>query len=273
MSSLDFGSSGISSTTWLLLVYLWAVQTSFSAAVKLSGASPASVSRVFVLLRLCAKKCCDGYGKILGGVGSIVEVDETECGRKRKGLHGHATSVKMDVWGAVDRSKNLVVFMPFDKRHAIENRRRNGPASADEVLPLVTRFIKVGCTVFSDGLKAYRSNLQDMGYSHDFVKHADGQFVKGRSGVRMTRAVVTMGKVHTNTVDGYWGCFKNCMRGMKSLRKEHQPLFLAEFMWRHNILVMDPSRGVFEHILSLLGSFSNDTTLVDLLASLSLDDK
>ena len=47
----------------------------------------------------------------------------------------------------------------------------------------------------------------------------------------MTMAVTVMGKVHTNRIDGYWGCFKNCMRGVKSLRTETQPLFLAEFMW------------------------------------------
>ena len=64
--------------TWLLLVYLWAVRTSFSAAVSLSGVSKTTVARVYCLLRLCCKKCRDGYGRILGGVGSVVSVDETD---------------------------------------------------------------------------------------------------------------------------------------------------------------------------------------------------
>ena len=137
-----------------------------------------------------------------------------------------------------------------------------------EVLPFLSQYISKGATVFSDGLKAYRSNLEDMGYKHDYVKHGDGQFVKKRS-VRIARSVSTLGKVHTNTIDGYWGSFKNAMRGMKSLRREHQPLFLAEFMWRHNATVTNPSRCLFEQILALLGLYSEDKTLIDALNSLS----
>ena len=100
------------------------------------------------------------------------------------------------------------------------------------------------------------------------VKHGDGQFCKSRAAQRMTRAVTTMGKVHTNTIDGYWGCFKNCMRGMKSLRTETQPLFLAEFMWRHNSSVLDPNRSVFERILVLLGSYAHEETIAHQLMRL-----
>ena len=257
--------------SWLLVVYLWAVQTSFSAAVTLSGLSKPSVAKIFLLLRLCAKRCCDGYGQLLGGRGCVVEVDETECGRKRKGLHGHPTSVKMDVWGAVDRCKKLVIFKEFKKWHATEDRRRAGPASAAEVLPFVSKYVACGSTVFSDGLKAYRCNLEDMGYVHDSVKHADGQFSKVRPR-RMTRLVTSMGKVHTNTIDGYWGSFKNAMRGMKSLRREHQPLFLAEFMWRHNASVLCPTRSIFEQMLTLLADYRDDHALAQALSSLCVDD-
>jgi len=130
--------------SWLLVVYLWAVQTCFSAAVALSGLSKASVAKIFLLLGLCAKRYCDGYGQLLGGVGCVVEVDETQCGRKRMGRHGHPASVKANVWGAVDRHRKLVVFKGFQKRHATENRRRVGPASAAEVLPFVSRTSPLG---------------------------------------------------------------------------------------------------------------------------------
>ena len=65
---------------------------------------------------------------------------------------------------------------------------------------------------------------------------------------------ISIGKKHTNTIYGYRGSVKNEMRGMKSLRGEHQPLFLAEFIWRHNAAVLDPSRYLFGQMLRLLGT-------------------
>ena len=200
---------------------------------------------------------------MLGGVGSVVEVDE-ESGRKRKGLHGHPTSVKMDVWETVDRRKKLVVFKSFKKWHATEDRRRCGPSSAAEVLPFVSQFIAKGTTVFSDGFRAYRCNLDEMGYPHESVKHADGQFVKTTAKKRLTRLVTSMGRVHTNTIDGYWGSFKIHMRGMKSLRTEHMPLFLAEFMWRHNTPILSPSTSIFVQMLALRADYKDDAVLASL---------
>ena len=88
-------------------------------------------------------------------------------------------------------------------------------------------------------------------------------------GILKVRVRVRVRVNNTNTIDGYWGSFKNAMRGMKSLRREHQPLFLAEFMWRHNATVTNPSRCLFEQILALLGLYSEDKTLMDALNSLS----
>ena len=120
-------------------------------------------------------------------------------------------------------------------------------------------------------LHGVRANLQDMGYSHESVKHADGQFSKTLPR-RMTRMVTTMGKVHTNTIDGYWGSFKNAMRGMKSLRREHQPLFLAEFAWRHNESVLHPHEGLFHRILRALAAVRDNSDIVDKFLALRLDD-
>ena len=44
---------------------------------------------------------------MVGGQGKEVEMDETELGRKPKGLHGHKKDVKSDVVGIYDRSTGI----------------------------------------------------------------------------------------------------------------------------------------------------------------------
>ena len=92
------------------------------------------------------------------------------------GLHGHPTVVKMDVWGAFDRNTGYVRLIDFSKVNS-QGKHRFGPASADEVIPKVKEAILPGATIMSDGLRAYRTLLQPLGYSHHSVCHKDGEFV------------------------------------------------------------------------------------------------
>ena len=119
--------------------------------------------------------------------------------------------------------------------------------------------MRVGSVIYSDGLKAYRSNLSQMGFSHAYISHGDGFFVKG--------------EVSTNSVDGAWGRFKNTLRGKNSVYGPRLPLHLAEFMWRHNLRVTSPLSSVFDAIVDVLASFSSTDDkedIADLMAELSL---
>ena len=79
-------------------------------------------------------------------------------------MHGHPT-VKMDVWGAFDRNTVFIRLIDFAKVDK-DGKHQFGPASADEVLPNVKEAIISGCTIISDGLRAYRTQLQPLNYSH-----------------------------------------------------------------------------------------------------------
>ena len=46
--------------------------------------------------------------------------------------------------------------------------------------------------------------------------------------------------VHTNSIEGVWGNFKNFIRGMKGLKRHKYPLYLYEFMWRLNVNIVSP---------------------------------
>ena len=151
----------------------------------------------------------------------------------------------MDVWGAFDRSTGYIRLIDFKKLDE-KGKHRFGPASAAEVIPKVQEAILPGCVIISDGLRAYRTQLEPLGYSHRSVCHKDGEFVSKSDP-----------DLHTNSIDGSWGCFKNRIRAFGGIRKERLPLALYEFMWRHNTGISCPDVPVFYRVLSLLGSYSH----------------
>ena len=80
------------------------------------------------------------------------------------------------------------MLVPFKKLDE-EGNYRFGPAKIEEVLPLVTKYIKAPCTINSDGLLAYRNTLGVLGYTHTSVNHGAGQFVDAANPQNHTQSV------------------------------------------------------------------------------------
>lgn len=70
--------------------------------------------------------------------------------------------------------------------------------------------------LYTDEYRPYKS-LKSF-YSHSFVKHGAGQYVKG--------------KVHTNGIENFWSLFKIDIYHMMS--KKHLQRYLNEFVFQFN---------------------------------------
>ena len=230
----------------LLIVYLWAEGIGFAAIQRMTGVGTDAISRLLCDIQQAIMAYCIANPPVMGGSKKVVEIDETEVGVRRKGVKGTPAKIKMDVWGCVDRNSGLLMLHIFNKLNS-KGHHRFGPANASEVLPLVTKTVAAGSIVFSDGLAAYKSQLAKMGYTHDFVSHQAGQYAKNSK-----KKVLKGVRVHTNTIEGVWGNFKNWVRGKKGIYRARYPLYLYEFMWRHNIRITAPTSNVFHEILKLL---------------------
>ena len=66
-------------------------------------------------LRICVMALEESRQRPLGGEDVEVECDETEIGRRQKGVHGHKKVVKGDIWGAVERCSGRVILFIFDE--------------------------------------------------------------------------------------------------------------------------------------------------------------
>ena len=149
----------------------------------------------------------------------IVEVDETYFGGRKKG-HKQAFKTKTAVMGMVERGGKIrVQKIPNRETHIILNA--------------VNDNVSKEATIMSDEYGAYKK-LHKFGYDSKRVKHGKKQWVYG--------------KIHTNTIEGFWGQFKRSVRGTHhSISALHLQSYLDEFAFRYNLRFS--SVPVFEKIL------------------------
>jgi transposase-like protein len=144
-----------------------------------------------------------------------VEIDETFVGGKNKNRHndkkvknsqGRSAKDKQPVIGMVERNGNLVA-------RTIDN------VKAATLTAEVIRQVKNTADVYTDEWMGYKTVIRI--YSRSFVKHSSGQYVNGR--------------VHTNTIEGFWSLLKRGIIGIYHFTsKKHLQMYVDEFVFRYN---------------------------------------
>ena len=143
----------------------------------------------------------------IGGVGTVVEVDEAKFGKRK---YGRGRLVE-GTWilGGIQRGNNACFLAPCP------GNKRDEPT----LVALIQQFVLPGTTIITDGWKAY-CNLGNYGYVHTDVNHSEN-FVDPATGA------------HTNLIEGTWthAKYRAFRRGGRktdeSLRSD-----LSVFMWR-----------------------------------------
>jgi transposase-like protein len=144
----------------------------------------------------------------MGGVGGVVEADETFIGRtegsiKRRG-HGH----KNAVLSLVDRDSGEVRSFHVD-----------GTSAAD-IIPIIRANVAKETAMMTDEGGHYFT-LGDHFASHESVSHKADEYVRGSA--------------HTNTVENFYSVFKRGMKGVyQHCAEKHLHRYLAEFDFRYS---------------------------------------
>jgi transposase-like protein len=127
----------------------------------------------------------DGEAPI-GGIGKEVEIDETIIGGHHPGSGaGRHLENKSVVLGMVERGGDVVTrVVPDVKRSTL--------------FPTIKETVAEGTTIHTDALHSYKA-LKDHGYSHAFVNHNRGEYVRG--------------DCHVQTVEGFWAQLKRAING------------------------------------------------------------
>lgn len=158
------------------------------------------------------------------------EIDEALIGKKAKGGKGTFCE-KMLVFGINERKGK--------KCHV----QKIPDAKKDTLVPIIRKHIDTSVEIFHDGHKSY-AFLHDQGYVHHVVNH--------------NKELVTKEGVHTNGVEGMWGCLKQNISHMHGLKSENRvDLVINEFVYRRNFFGKDQSKN-WETFLKHLAEYEAD---------------
>lgn len=144
-----------------------------------------------------------------------VEADETYVGGKNKNRHSNKKAI-----ASQGRSAK-------DKTPVVGTVERNGKLNANVVenvgSSVLTREIianvKESASLYTDEWLGYRGVSRI--YDHSIVRHNLGQYVNGR--------------VHTNTIEGFWSLLKRGIFGIYHFTsKKHLQMYVDEFVFRYN---------------------------------------
>ena len=140
-----------------------------------------------------------------------VEADETFVGGKNKNRHANkktygSTDDKAPVLGMVERNGKLVA--------------KHVPNTTMETLTYeILKNVNETAKLYTDEYTSY-ARMKRV-YDHSVVKHSRKQYVKGR--------------VHTNTIEGFWSLLKRGIFGIYHFTsKKHLQLYVDEFVFRYN---------------------------------------
>lgn len=144
----------------------------------------------------------------LGGVGEVVEIDETIIGGSVSGKGNGYMGNKTVVVGMLERGGELITRVT----HTRTKFHMHGMIQHN-VLP--------GTTISTDEMGGYK-DIDQKGYRHIKVNHNRGQYAtKEGAGV--------------NALEGFWAQLKRSINGTHiHVSRQHLDKYLGEFEFRHN---------------------------------------
>ena len=143
----------------------------------------------------------------LGGLGKIVEADETFVGSKPGFKRRKGVTHKMKVLSLVERGGSV-------RSVRIPNLSRSG------IEQIIRENVHLDSRLMTDTAAYYRRLLEGFA-GHETVNHLQEEYVRG--------------EVYTNTLEGYFSLFKRDMRGIyQHCKEKHLHRYLAEFDFRYN---------------------------------------
>ncbi len=224
-----FGSSHIEMHKWLQAIYLISSSKKGISSNQLHRTLRISLKSAWFLSHRIRKAMTTLNPEPKGGAGTIVEIDETFIGRKEGVPVGPGYNQKRAVMSLVERGKGSRSF------HV-------DATSGKDLLPIIKAHVRPDTHIMTDEARQY-AHLNKHFIEHDFVKHSLEEYGRG--------------KVHTNTVEGFYSVFKRGMKGIyQHCAEKHLHPYVTEFDFRYSNRIrlgVDETQRAEKALLGVVG--------------------
>lgn len=221
-----FEKTQIQFEDFFVILFMWASNLSVKGVVNLTQNSKVLVVQYFRYFRdVCSWKLLNSPPKQIGGVGHIVEIDESAVSKRKYNRGKRVGRGGKTVWvlGMYDKEEKEGVILHVEERDKCT------------MLPEIQRHVKWGTTIWTDQWAAY-NGLDNIGFIHETVNHSN-EF-KSKTGVC------------TNGVEGYWRTLKGYCRGKGVMSSKFLFEYVDEFMWsaQYSKDSLSKFRNMIQHI-------------------------
>lgn len=207
-----FDNTKVKLQKWFIAI--WLVTSHKKGISSLQLARDINVTQKTAWFMLQRIRACFGIEND-NGLNNIVEADETYVGGKNKNRHqdkkvpnsqGRSAKDKTPIVGIVERQGKL-------NANVVEN------VNSETLTTEIIRSVKHTASLYTDEWLGYKGVSKI--YDHSIVKHNQGEYVNGR--------------VHTNTIEGFWSLLKRGIIGIYHFTsKKHLQRYVDEFVFRYN---------------------------------------
>ena len=233
-----FEKSSTSLQLWFYAMYVMASTRCGISAKQLERELGVTYKTAWRMFNLIRNQLMADDGEPLSGE---VEVDETLIGGKIRN-DARRTRDRMG-WSPKrwDQEHKTMVMAAVERDGRV--RARVIPNSSGPTLrKAVIDYVQVGSILYTDEWGGYRTLEGD--YAHQTIRHRDRIYVDGAT--------------HTQTVEGFFGLFKNAVRGVHhGVSDKWLQSYLNEYAWRYNR--RGPSNTMF---MDLLDAAAEDRPVV-----------
>lgn len=154
----------------------------------------------------------------LGGIGGVIEVDETYIGPEAKKMNKvqRARFKGKSLKGGAQRQKVVALVERGGRVRSFHVQS----VSASTLRPILVKQISADSRIITDELSAYGRWVKEFFVDHLTVNHREGEYGRG--------------PIHTNTIENYFSIFKRGLRGVyQHVSDKHLRRYCGEFDFRY----------------------------------------
>lgn len=198
-----FHKSTTSLVSWFFAIFLMSTSRNGVAAKELERQLGVTYKTAWRMAHEIRKLMQDKPGKFFGEC----EADETYVGGVRPGKRGRGAAGKTAVVGVVNR------------RGGVQAKVVSAVNTAS-VMGHIRETVEPGAKIHTDEAHVYNF-VKPLGYSHEVVNHGRKEYVRGR--------------VHTNTIEGFWAQLKRSIDGTHHhVSPKYLQAYVDEFAFRYS---------------------------------------